>query len=118
MAKKTQILFDGNCIVCDFEVSHYKRLAPDRFDLLDISSPSFDSKKYGLSKEAVEKHLHLITSEGELKVGVDAFAHIWSQIPRYRLGSALIKSPVVYQAAQLGYSIFALLRPYLPKKSR
>lgn len=118
MTEKTKILVDGNCIVCDFEISHYKRIAPDLFEIIDISGPAFDATRYRLTAEAVNKHMHVLTPEGETKKGVEAFAHIWSLIPKYRFASKVIKWPVIHGLAKIGYRIFADLRPLLPKKNR
>jgi acetyl esterase len=117
-AKKVKIFNDGNCIVCDLEISHYYRLAPEVFELVDISDPSFQAANFGLSTEAVNRNMHIQTEEGEIKIGVDAFAHIWSRIPRYAIASRLIRLPVIYRFARAGYWVFARYRHLLPKKSR
>ncbi len=113
---KTKIFVDGNCIVCDFEISHYKRKAPDLFEIIDISDPTFNSKEFGLEFEDVNTNIHVMTPEGEFKIGVEAFAHIWSRIGTYKFASKLILSPVVKPIAKVGYKIFTYVRPYLPKK--
>jgi predicted DCC family thiol-disulfide oxidoreductase YuxK len=115
---KSKIFFDGNCIVCDTEVAHYKRIAPNLFEMFDISSPSFDAKQFGLTVEAVNKNMHVLTPEGEIKIGVDAFAHIWSRIDKYKFASKLIQMPVVKSLAKVGYRVFAEIRFLLPKKKR
>lgn len=115
---KTKILFDGNCVVCDIEISHYKRLAPDLFELVDISAPGFAATSFQLMASDVEKNLHVFTPDGQLKIGVDAFSHIWSRIPRYRIASTLIHMPVLNTLAKIGYAGFTAVRPYLPKRSR
>jgi predicted DCC family thiol-disulfide oxidoreductase YuxK len=115
---KTKILFDGNCIVCDAEIAHYKRIAPEIFELVDISSTDFKAGDFSLTKVDVEKNMHVFTPSGELKIGVDAFAHIWSRIPKYSAAAKLIQLPGVKSAAKLGYSAFTVLRPLLPKKQR
>lgn len=117
-SEKTKIFVDGNCIVCSAEISHYKRIAPDRFELVDISDPSFDSSTYGLSTDAVNKHMHVLTPDNKVLKGVDAFAHIWSRIPRYDWAEKAIKLPGVNAMARLGYEGFARIRPWLPKKRR
>lgn len=113
---KTKIFFDGNCIVCDMEISHYKRKAPDLFELVDISAPGFDAKFFSLTKDSVERELHVLTPQGELLVGVDAFAHIWSRIERYRPLVFLVQLPGLYSLARIGYKFFTIIRPYLPKR--
>ena len=86
---KTRILFDGNCIICDTEIMHYRRIAPEHFEMVDISAPEFDPTVFGLTPDAVQKEMHLFTAGGTLLKGVDAFTHIWDLIPRYRLLSKL-----------------------------
>ncbi len=115
---KTKIFVDGNCIVCDWEISHYKRIAPELFDLVDISDPAFDAKAFGLTPAAVNSDMHVLTPEGQVKVGVDAFAHIWSKIPKFKRAEQLILLPGVYCMAKVGYKIFTKVRPFLPKKKR
>ena len=118
MDAKTKILFDGNCIVCDSEIAHYKRLAPGIFELVDITSSDFDAAKYGLTSEAVQLHMHVMTPEGHILMGVDAFSHIWSLLKYYKLAAKAIKLPLVYSAAVLGYHTFAKYRHLLPKKDK
>lgn len=114
---KTKIFFDGNCIVCDLEISHYKRIAPETFELVDISDPRFEASRFGWKREDVDRELHVVTPEGEPKIGVDAFVHIWERIPKYRWLARLIRKPVPLLAARAGYRVFIVIRPYLPKKS-
>ena len=116
MAQKSKIFVDGNCVVCDLEISHYKRIAPNDFEIVDISEASFDAEKFGLTADAVNKHIHVQTPTGEIIKGVDAFAHIWSRIPRYKWANKAIHWPVVNGAAKLGYEVFVVIRPWLPKK--
>lgn len=115
---KSKIFVDGNCIVCSFEISHYKRIAPELFELVDISDPSFDAAKYDLDAKSVQKEMHVLTDEGKLVKGVDAFAHIWSRIPKYQFASRAINLPIIRSLANIGYFVFAAIRPWLPKKNR
>ena len=117
MDNRTKIFVDGNCVVCDFEISHYKRIAPDHFEILDISDPSFDASSHGLTTEAVNKHLHVQTPAGEILKSVDAFSHIWNQIPRYRFAHKAVNLPIIKTLARVGYAGFVEVRPWLPKKS-
>ena len=116
MSEKSKILVDGNCIVCDFEISHYKRIAPEEFEIVDIADPKFDANEYGLTPEAVNKHLHVLTPKGEVLRGVEAFQHIWSRIPRYKWAEKLIGTPGLHGIAEVGYAGFAAIRPWLPRK--
>lgn len=114
--EKVKVFFDGNCIVCDMEIAHYSRIKPDVFELVDISQPDFDATRYGLDPRAVNEHMHVATEEGELRIGVEAFAYIWSKIPFYSMAGRLILLPGIYGLAKVGYRIFARNRHLLPKK--
>lgn len=115
---KSKILYDGNCYVCDFEVSHYKKIAPEIFEIVDISDERFRASEYNLTFEEVNKKMHVLTPDQQIKSGVQAFIHIWSRLPNYIWLSKLVSLPVIYQLACLGYFLFANIRHYLPKKKR
>ena len=115
---KSKIFYDGNCVVCDMEISHYKRIAPDLFELVDISAPEFKAEAFGFNAKDVDRDLHVLTPDQKLVVGVEAFAHIWSRIPKYRRLEKLIHLPVISPAARAGYKVFTVIRPWLPKKQR
>ncbi|MES3036449.1 MAG: DUF393 domain-containing protein, partial [Bdellovibrionota bacterium] len=118
LPNKAKIFVDGNCIVCDYEVSHYKRLAPQAFELVDISDPQFQAQNFGLTPEAVQQRMHLITPNGMVVTGIEAFSYIWSQIPKYKFAAQLINWPLINGAAKIGYNLFAKYRHLLPKKKR
>lgn len=114
--KLSKIFVDGNCIVCDWEISKYKQMAPTEFEIVDISDPSFDAARYGLTPEKVNRHMHVLTPDGDVLIGVDAFSHIWTRIPKLNWASKAIHWPVVYPLAKVGYEVFVVVRPWLPKK--
>ena len=118
MAEKTKIFFDGNCIVCDTKIAHYKRIAPDKFDIVDITAPGFDAEKFGLTSEKVQKHMHVMTPKGQILIGVDAFSHIWGRLDGYRFAAKAVNLPLIYSLSKVGYNVFARYRHLLPKKSR
>lgn len=115
--KKTLIFVDGNCVVCSMEINHYQRIAPELFQLVDISDPRFSSQNFGLESRDVQFYMHVQTPDGKFLDGVEAFAHIWSRIPRYQWASRLILIAPVRWLAKPAYHLFAVVRPWLPKKS-
>ena len=62
--------------------------------------------------------MHVLTTEGKVLIGVEAFTYIWSLIPKYRFASKVIQWPLIHPAALLGYEIFARYRYLLPKRKR
>lgn len=117
MLQKSKILYDGNCVVCDIEISHYKRIAPQDFEMVDISNPAFKAGEFGLTTDAVNRHMHVMSPDGKIHIGVDAFTHIWSRIPRYRFAKKVVELPGLRSLAGVGYEVFVRVRPYLPKKN-
>ncbi len=115
-SERVKIFVDGNCIVCDFEISHYKRKAPDRFEIIDISHPDFQASRYNLDSARVNKHMHVM-AEDQIYIGVSAFARIWEEFPQYKWAAKLIRLPGINLFARAGYEVFAFIRPWLPKKS-
>ena len=91
-------------------------MAPAEFDIIDISDVAFKAVQYGLTAEAVNRHMHVQTPDGKILKGVDAFAHIWSRIPKFHWASRWIKVNPIYFCARIGYEIFVQIRPWLPKK--
>jgi predicted DCC family thiol-disulfide oxidoreductase YuxK len=114
---KSKIFYDGNCVVCDIEIGHYKRIAPNEFDLVDISAPDFDAAKFGFDSKDVNREMHVMGPDQTVHVGVEAFRHIWSRIPKYQWLSGLIGQPGIRSVAGVGYQMFSKIRPYLPKRS-
>lgn len=113
-----KVLVDGNCKVCDWEISKYKRMRPEAIELVDISDDSFDAAAFGLDATAVNRRMHVIAEDGTVRVGVAAFAEIWRQIPKLRPAARAIAWPGLRHLAALGYEAFAVVRPWLPKKRR
>jgi predicted DCC family thiol-disulfide oxidoreductase YuxK len=112
------LFFDGACPVCSREARHYRKILDDQqLGLVDIAAADFDARKHGLDPDAVHRSLHAKLADGRVVKGIDAFAPIWDQIPRYRWLSSLTRLPVSRQAMQLGYVAFASVRPYLPGRS-
>jgi predicted DCC family thiol-disulfide oxidoreductase YuxK len=116
--EKTIVFYDGDCIVCDLEMSHYKK--QEKLGLLkfvDIHSEEFKQYQHLLTFDVANERMHIL-KEGKKQDGVDAFLVIWSVLPqkRYKILSKIINHKYVRPLADIGYNIFAKYRKYLPKK--
>lgn len=113
------VFYDGLCQLCSREIEHYKRQAgASQIDFVDICAPGFDAAKEGLDPFAIHKVMHVRRPDGKLVTRVQAFAEIWERLPRYRRLAPLSRLPGVAQALDLGYSAFAKLRPFLPRRKQ
>jgi predicted DCC family thiol-disulfide oxidoreductase YuxK len=68
-------------------------------------------RRRGIDREAAKKRLHVVTADGELLAGVDAFLALWREMPRYRPLARVVGLPGVKQLAHLVYE--GLLAPGL-----
>lgn len=120
MKSKEQILtvyFDGLCHLCSREIDHYrKQEGAERIRFLDITAPGFDATKEGVDPFEVHRVLHTRSSSGEVSTGVDSFIEIWSVLPKYKWAARLARRGFVRSFLNVGYVLFAKIRPLLPRK--
>jgi predicted DCC family thiol-disulfide oxidoreductase YuxK len=116
-----QIFYDGACSVCAAEMDIYRRKEHDgRLVFMDLNDSDFDPAPYGISREAFMFEMHAIDRQGRVYRGVEAFWAIWQAFPNstwYGLLGTLITFPGLNLLARLGYSCFARIRKYLPKRT-
>jgi predicted DCC family thiol-disulfide oxidoreductase YuxK len=114
----TTIYYDGLCHLCSREIDHYKKNpASHQIRFVDITHKDFNATQEGLDPFAVHKAMHVKTSTGEVKTGVDAFRAIWQVLPGYSLLYKITGVAALRPILDLGYKIFAeQIRPRLPKR--
>lgn len=105
--ERLTVLYNDRCPVCSFEIEHYRRLCVERgidlgFEKISDEGPML--KEQGLSVTAAKKRLHVLTRQGQLKVGVDAFLALWAQIPIYRSLGRVVAIPGIYHVAIVVYN--------------
>lgn len=119
LSKKLSIFYDGGCRVCSWEIQKY--MAADRrkkLALIDIHAPNFKAELYGLDAASVRKYFHVLTPEGKVIAGVDAFIEIWNALgtPLSLTASRWARRAPIHFALRIGYRIFVEIRPYLPRR--
>ena len=111
------VFYDGLCRVCSGEIDVYRRqVGADQIEFVDISERGFSAENEGLDPMLVKKYFHAKTRNGEIIKGVDAFVEIWRLLPKFRLLSKIAPKPGISQLLRLGYQVFVVLRPWLPRK--
>ena len=99
----TAVLYNAECPVCNFEISHYAGYAareglPIRFD--DLNGAGREA--WGLSADQAARRLYVL-HDGQLTSGIPAFLVLWRQMPRYRWLARVVGLPGVRQVAGLVY---------------
>jgi predicted DCC family thiol-disulfide oxidoreductase YuxK len=103
-APRLTTLYHGDCPVCGSEVAHYQRHAQTKALALGWEDISNDTAAplmhaHGLDRESAKRRLHVVTAEGDLLVGVDAFLALWREMPRYRWIAKFVGIPGIRHLA-------------------
>jgi len=115
------VFFDGRCVICSHEIDLYrKRNQAGRLAFVDIMDPEFDPHAWGLDPVLIHERMHGVKADGGIVEGVDTFIAIWEQLPGTLFSHfpRFAKLPVFRPFLDLGYIVFARIRPYLPRRSR
>lgn len=105
------VFYDGKCGLCSKEINYYRNIAPDGvFNWQDITVSAEDLKKEGIRLCEGLKLLHAKDISGKIYIGVDAFILIWKQLKHWKLLAAIISLPLIRQATNFVYKIFASWR--------
>ena len=84
-------------------------------EFINIADKDFDPKEYGLEGMNYDKYMHVRDADGSIKTKVDSFRAIWRALGYKRI-LKISNISLFKPFFNLGYEIFALIRPYLPKK--
>ena len=106
------IYYDGSCPLCYREIKFYRNMAgADNIAWYDVASSPASYPTTGLPREAALKRFHVRTAEGTLLSGAAGFAHLWLNLPRWRLLGVITSHRIVLPFAEAAYRLFLLVRP-------
>lgn len=116
MTRNTEVLYNARCPVCRAEIAHYEAYAAQRdLPIRFIDLHTDDTARWGLTPDQAAKRLH-VRHEGGILSGVDAFVHLWAQMPRYRTLARIVGVPGLRHAAAFVYN--RILAPWLYARHR
>ncbi len=102
---QTQVLYNADCPICSFEIDHYRSYAARNG--LDIAFDDLNGEgiaRWGLDRDTAARRLYVLTSEGALLSGIDAFRALWQEMPRYRWLAWLTGLPGLYRLSDVTYN--------------
>jgi predicted DCC family thiol-disulfide oxidoreductase YuxK len=109
------IFYDSLCPVCDLEIRLLRRKdKKNQIDFIDIAAPDFDPSRYQRTIDDFIGTIHGYTRDNRMVTGLDVFVEIydilgWGWIYRWT------RWPIVKPIADLGYIVFAKIRPKFSK---
>ena len=112
------VFYDGSCPLCQKEISLYRSLRSTQpINWVDVSKAGYCAPK-GTTVGLLMGRFHAVTPAGELISGAKAFAHVWSQLPGWRMLAALAKLPGALFFLEVAYRLFLPLRPLMQRMAR
>ncbi len=98
-----RIIYNDTCPICAREVGTYRRAATAAgasVDFQGLDSP--DLAALGLNRDTAARRFHAVR-DGQLLSGVDAFAALWAELPRWRWLARVVTLPGIRTVAALAY---------------
>jgi predicted DCC family thiol-disulfide oxidoreductase YuxK len=105
-------MFDGACPLCRAEVAMYQKQAGPDASLRWIDVSAEHTTVLGEPDLAcLRRRFHVRTAQGQWLSGAAAFAHLWDQLPGWRLLARLARWPGMLCLMEGAYRVFLCLRP-------
>jgi len=95
-AELTEMYYNGECPVCNAEMSHYARLCADSqksLRFIDSMQRPEALAACGLRTDHLERRVYLKDSKGRIVSGLPALIELWLRMPRYRWLAKLTSVP-------------------------
>jgi predicted DCC family thiol-disulfide oxidoreductase YuxK len=79
--KNITVFYDGNCPLCNWEISHLKQRDSDKhINFENIHCEQFAAKYPTLNKQNLDDILHVQQSNGQFQTGIDATYLLWDTV--------------------------------------
>ncbi len=109
------VFYDHSCGLCRNEmIKLKKRDYLERLYLVDVSSPQFDAKLWGVTRSAALEQLHVRTPAGVWLTGIPGVRHVYNEVGLGWLWWST-KLPMVGYVSQRLYNWFARNRMAISK---
>ncbi len=103
MSRDAKILYNAECPVCNFEISHYADYArAQALPLVFEDLNTADLAPWNLTRDQAAKRLYVL-KDGVLYDGIPAFLVLWADMPRYRWLGKIVSLPGLKQLTTLAY---------------
>ena len=115
----TTVFFDGSCPLCAREISIYRNCrGGDQIVWVDVSKLPGKEVVAGLSKNEALTRFHIRTPDGQIVSGGQAFAHLWTKLPAFKVLGMLCQLKLMSWIIDLSYEKFLRFRPLLQRAMR
>jgi len=102
------VLFDGSCRFCTRSAHRIqRRLGRGRVALANFQEPGVLERHPGVTRDAAMQRMHVVTGDGRIFAGAEAFARLLAEIPVVGWIAFLYDVPGLRQLAELAYRFIA-----------
>ena len=109
--RKTIVFYDGGCPLCSKEIKHYQGIDKQQSVVWkDITTEPSELKKYGVTYERAMQVFHVLSNDGVMRTGAEAFVELWKQLPYYRWLGHIVSTLRLTPLLQKAYMVFAKRR--------
>lgn len=109
----SKVYYNSACPVCNAGIKDQRQRMEacgiKDIEWVDVHAHPEAAAEVGASLEQVRERLHVKDPDGQINVGADAFAYLWSQTRGQHWLAKLLQLPVLKQLMQLAYNLFARL---------
>jgi predicted DCC family thiol-disulfide oxidoreductase YuxK len=105
---KTTVYYNSACPVCRSGVAAQQgAMGACEVEWIDVHAHPDAVRALGIDIEAVREKLHVIGTDGHVRVGADAFGALWSRTRGLRWLARLLANDRIRAVAQRAYDAFA-----------
>jgi predicted DCC family thiol-disulfide oxidoreductase YuxK len=108
---KTKVYYNSACPVCNAGVKYQREKLGSRDDVewIDVHADNDAVCDIGAELEFVRERLHVVDERGQVKVGSEAFALLWSKSPDQAALARIVSSRGLRHLSRWLYNGFARL---------
>lgn len=110
---QNKVYYNGACPICNAGIKNQRKRMEacglKNIEWIDINTNPDAVFETGASLNQIRERLYVKDTNGKLNIGLDAFAHLWSQTNGQRWLAKLLQFPVFKQISRLTYNLFAHL---------
>jgi predicted DCC family thiol-disulfide oxidoreductase YuxK len=108
---KPRVFYNSACPVCRAGVESQRgsmeACGVNDVEWIDVHRNPEAVKEVGASLEQVRERLYVKDEQGDIKIGADAFADLWTRTSKQRWLGRLIRLPIIRSVTRLAYNVFA-----------
>ena len=105
----TKVLYNSACPVCKSGIQYQQKRvdALENIDWEDIHRNPTYCQQINSSMDDARERLHVISKEGDIKIGLDAFIYLWQLSPKDKWKARFFSLPVIHFIFSRFYNLFA-----------